>query len=99
MIIFAEGTRHDNNELLPFKKGAFHMSVQSDMRILPVVIQKYPFLNHGEKIFGTGEVQVEILSPMEKLDNESVDDFARRVCNVMNFEFQRISNVDKHVCE
>lgn len=90
MIIFAEGTRHNNVELLPFKKGAFHMSVQSEMRILPIVVQKYPFLNHEEKIFGRGEVKVKILQPMKILDEESVDVFTQRVYKIMNLEFMKL---------
>lgn len=91
MIIFAEGTRSDKEQLLPFKKGAFYMSIQSGMRILPVVVQRYPFLDHKNKIFGRGEVAVKILPPMEKFDDENINFFTQRVYEVMNSEYQQLN--------
>lgn len=42
MIIFPEGTRGGGaNGLLPFKKGAFHLAVQAQVPIQPVVISHY----------------------------------------------------------
>ena len=37
--VFAEGTRAMPGELLPFKKGAFHLSVQTGAAIVPVAIR------------------------------------------------------------
>jgi len=34
--VFAEGTRAMPGELLPFKKGAFHLAIQTDSPIIPV---------------------------------------------------------------
>lgn len=67
------------------------MSIQANMRILPVVVQKYPFLDHKMKIFGRGQVKVEILQPMEKFEHESVDEFTIRAHEVMNQEFQKLN--------
>lgn len=36
--VFAEGTRTRNGELLPFKKGAFHMAIAAGVPIVPVTI-------------------------------------------------------------
>lgn len=90
LIIFPEGTRHDGNELLPFKKGAFHISAQADMRILPVVVQKYPFVDHQKKFFGRGEVAVKILSPIGKHDEENVNEFTQRAYDLMNREYKKL---------
>jgi 1-acyl-sn-glycerol-3-phosphate acyltransferase len=38
VIIFAEGTRSTTGELLPFKKGAFTLAVESGVPIVPTVI-------------------------------------------------------------
>lgn len=54
LLFFPEGTRHQGDKMLPFKKGAFHIAVQSQSAIQPVVISKYYFLNSNEKIFGRG---------------------------------------------
>jgi 1-acyl-sn-glycerol-3-phosphate acyltransferase len=38
IVIFPEGTRSTTGELLPFKKGAFHLAVQTGIPILPCYI-------------------------------------------------------------
>lgn len=55
LLFFPEGTRHQGDKLLPFKKGAFHIAVQSESAIQPVVVSRYWFLNGKRKIFGRGE--------------------------------------------
>lgn len=55
LLLFPEGTRHAGDALLPFKKGAFHIAVQSQSHIQPVVTSKYWFLDSEAKTFGRGE--------------------------------------------
>eukprot|EP00252_Welwitschia_mirabilis_P005375 TRINITY_DN15871_c0_g2_i8.p1 TRINITY_DN15871_c0_g2~~TRINITY_DN15871_c0_g2_i8.p1 ORF type:complete len:144 (+),score=19.98 TRINITY_DN15871_c0_g2_i8:221-652(+) len=38
LIIFPEGTRSPNGRLLPFKKGAVHLAIQSKRPIVPMVL-------------------------------------------------------------
>ena len=38
VLVFPEGTFDDQGQLLPFKKGTFHIAVKAKMSILPVVI-------------------------------------------------------------
>lgn len=54
--IFPEGTRNGDKDvpMLPFKKGAFHVAVNSDLPILPIVIARHSFLDAGSRIFSTG---------------------------------------------
>ena len=40
--VFAEGTRNGGNNLLPFKKGAFHMADKAKAPILPICASSYP---------------------------------------------------------
>lgn len=55
LLLFPEGTRHQGDKLLPFKKGAFYVAVQSESFIQPVVVSKYWFLDSKRKIFGRGK--------------------------------------------
>lgn len=53
--IFPEGTRHNTGEIHPFKKGAFHVAIRSQLPILPVVYSSYYFLSAEEKRFDAGK--------------------------------------------
>jgi len=39
MVVFPEGTRSADGHLLPFKKGPFHMAMESGVPIVPVTLQ------------------------------------------------------------
>ena len=39
VVVFAEGTRALPDELLPFKKGAFHLAIASGAPIIPIVVK------------------------------------------------------------
>lgn len=53
--IFPEGTRSKRVNLLPFKKGAFHIAVQNKLPIVPVIVSPYTFINDQKKIFNSGK--------------------------------------------
>lgn len=56
LLLFPEGRRHSNTTLLPFKKGGFHVAIESQMPIQPVVVSKYYFLRSDKcKQFHSGE--------------------------------------------
>jgi lysophosphatidate acyltransferase len=59
--IFPEGTRGHPREInmLPFKKGAFHMAVQAGVPIVPIVIANYNHLYDSKaKRFNSGVVPI-----------------------------------------
>ncbi len=67
VYIFPEGTRsyYDHPDLLPFKKGAFHLAIQAQVPIIPVVVANYSnVLNVKRKTFRPGVVPVRILEPI-----------------------------------
>lgn len=63
--VFPEGTRRNTGELHPFKKGAFHMAIEEQIPILPVVFSSYcSFLNDKMKILNAGNVIITAMPPI-----------------------------------
>jgi lysophosphatidate acyltransferase len=58
-----EGTRSYFNkpDLLPFKKGAFHLAVQAGVPVVPVVVQNYSHVLYLQKrTFEPGVIKVKV---------------------------------------
>tara|TARA_R110001592_G_scaffold103818_2_gene292319 strand:- start:67 stop:792 length:726 start_codon:yes stop_codon:yes gene_type:complete len=70
--VFAEGTRNKGENLLPFKKGAFHMAKQADAPILPICASAYPKHINLNK-WRAGEIKVRILPPIQTKDLQLED--------------------------
>ncbi|BGP55495.1 1-acylglycerol-3-phosphate O-acyltransferase [Rhodotorula sphaerocarpa] len=61
LFIFPEGTRSASPvpSLLPFKKGAFHLAVQAQLPIVPIVCENYAHVYHSKaKRFEGGEIVI-----------------------------------------
>ena len=59
VYMFPEGTRSYAKEpmLLPFKKGAFHLAVQAQVPIVPVVVSNYSHVLHPKSfVFKSGNI-------------------------------------------
>ncbi|KEQ67623.1 1-acylglycerol-3-phosphate O [Aureobasidium melanogenum CBS 110374] len=98
VYIFPEGTRSYANTptLLPFKKGAFHLAVQAQVPIVPVVVANYSnVLDVKNKIFNSGVVPVSVLKPVETkgLTKDDVDGLVERIQKDMAEELVRITYV------
>lgn len=63
--VFPEGTRHSSEEpdMLPLKKGGFHLAIQSGLPIVPIVTENYWRIYH-KGIFESAVVKVKILPPI-----------------------------------
>ena len=57
--LFPEGTRsmREHHDMLPFKKGAFHIAVQAGVPIVPVVCENYWRL-YRKNVFESGTLKV-----------------------------------------
>ena len=64
--VFVEGTRAMPGELLPFKKGAFHLALQTDAPIVPVAIKNSDWMM-GKRtgVAYPGEIEMVLLPPIE----------------------------------
>lgn len=72
--VFAEGTRAMPGELLPFKKGAFHLALQTGAPIIPVAIKNTDWMM-GKKtgILRGGTIEMVLLPPIETKNFETED--------------------------
>ncbi len=64
--LFVEGTRGMPGELLPFKKGAFHLAFQTGSPIIPVAIKNTDWMM-GKRtgVAYAGEIEMVLLPPIE----------------------------------
>jgi 1-acyl-sn-glycerol-3-phosphate acyltransferase len=76
--VFVEGTRAMPGELLPFKKGAFHLALQTGVPVVPVAIKNTDWMM-GKRtgVLYPGTIEIVILPPIElnevETDNAVMD--------------------------
>ncbi|XP_058713376.1 1-acyl-sn-glycerol-3-phosphate acyltransferase alpha isoform X3 [Poecile atricapillus] len=63
--VFPEGTRNHSGSMLPFKRGAFHLAVQAQVPVVPIVISSYQhFYSKRERRFTAGQCVIQVLPPL-----------------------------------
>ncbi|CAN9504402.1 unnamed protein product [Ophioblennius macclurei] len=93
--VFPEGTRNQKGDLLPFKKGAFHLAVQAQVPIIPVVFSSYSnFYLRDKKQFKSGTIRLKILPKIETkgMTTDDVASVCDKSFDVMRSAFLGISN-------
>lgn len=98
VFIFPEGTRSyaSTPTLLPLKKGAFHLAVQAQVPIVPVVCANYNHvLDTKTKRFTPGIVDVTVLPPVSTVGKtaKDVDALLQATTDAMMEELIRLSHV------
>ncbi len=72
--VFAEGTRAMPGELLPFKKGAFHLAMQTGSRIIPVAIKNTDvMMGKRSGVAYPGTIEMVLLPPVQAVGREMTD--------------------------
>ncbi|KAK1117361.1 hypothetical protein K0M31_016733 [Melipona bicolor] len=91
--IFPEGTRRNTGKIHPFKKGAFHVAINAQLPILPVVFSSYYFLSSKEKRFDAGRVIITTLPPIstEGLTSADIENLIEKTRNTMTEVFHATS--------
>ncbi|KAK9467819.1 hypothetical protein V1512DRAFT_260147 [Lipomyces arxii] len=98
VFIFPEGTRSyfTEPEMLSFKRGAFHLAIQSGFPIVPVVISNYSnIFNFKTKTLNSGTITVQALDPIETtgMSADDVDTLMATTRSRMLEALQKISSV------
>ncbi|KAK0711587.1 hypothetical protein B0H67DRAFT_491539 [Lasiosphaeris hirsuta] len=88
VYMFPEGTRSYSKEpeLLPFKKGAFHLAIQAQVPIVPVVVANYSHILWVKGlVFNSGRIPLKVLDPIPTtgLTPADVNELARSTRELM----------------
>ena len=74
VVIFPEGTRTRDGRLLPFKKGGFHLAMDSGADIVPVAIRgSREVMPRGAALIKAGTVTMEVGEPIPTAGLKSAD--------------------------
>jgi 1-acyl-sn-glycerol-3-phosphate acyltransferase len=93
LVIYPEGTRSKDAELMPFKKGAFRIAIDNQMPMVPVTItgSERVWAPGGKLIFG-GRVRLIIHDPIPTagLTAADIDQVRHRLRAVVEAAYERI---------
>jgi putative phosphoserine phosphatase/1-acylglycerol-3-phosphate O-acyltransferase len=84
LVLAPEGTRAPTRKLGAFKKGGFHIAIQSGLPIIPVVIHNSGDISpKGDPVFRSGTVHVDVLPAIDTASwsVETIDDHVALVRN------------------
>lgn len=96
VYMFPEGTRSYAKDpvLLPFKKGAFHLAVEAQVPIVPVVVANYSNVLYVKELtFNSGRIPIKVLDPISTkgLTSADVDELTRTTRELMLRELVALS--------
>lgn len=80
--------------LLPFKKGPFHVAIQAQCPIQPIVVSRYSFLDWKRKIFGRGHSVITVLPEISTkgMIKDDIDTLLANVQNLMQEKYEKVSD-------
>ena len=80
IMIFPEGKRSNQKELLPFKKGASHIAKNFNLPIIPVVSHNaHNLMVKGKVWLKSGEIKIDILDPIYNVNDYTVDELTSKM--------------------
>jgi 1-acyl-sn-glycerol-3-phosphate acyltransferase len=79
ILLFPEGTRSIDGQLLPFKKGGFVIAKDGELPILPVTIRgSHERLPKGRAAFSAGDIEI-VVHPPVSTEHRSLEELMREV--------------------
>ncbi|EGV66466.1 1-acylglycerol-3-phosphate O-acyltransferase [Yamadazyma tenuis] len=96
VFMFPEGTRSasTNLEMLPFKKGAFHLANQAKIPVVPIVVSNTSTIFHAKsKIFNCGEIIIDVLPAVETKDIETKEQLDEMVVQVRSSMLEKLKEI------
>lgn len=101
MLFFPEGTRNRNKQMKPFKKGPFHMAIDCQCPIYPVVVSPFFSYDYDNQHFDSGTCRITVLPPIvtKGLARNDVDKLLKVVEGQMQLEFNRLWDETQSICE
>ena len=91
-MIMPEGTRNSGKELLPFKKGGFHLAIDTGLPILPVaMVGSDELMRKGSWYILPGSIHVTVLPPIpvDGLDKSHVEILLERTRSAIDEAYKR----------
>jgi 1-acyl-sn-glycerol-3-phosphate acyltransferase len=80
MVVFPEGTRSPDGRLLPFKKGPFHMALETGAPIVPVtILGTRELMPKGKLAIRPGVATVIFHAPIEVAPDQDRDELISKV--------------------
>jgi putative phosphoserine phosphatase/1-acylglycerol-3-phosphate O-acyltransferase len=97
VAVAVEGTRSTSTVPGPFKKGAFHIAMQTGVPILPIVIHNAIDVQpKGEFVFRPATVLVEVLDPIDT-STWKADNLTTHVAEVRNLYLRKLGHPEEKV--
>ena len=80
IMVFPEGKRSNQKELLPFKKGAAFIAKDFNLPIIPVVSHNaHNLMVKGKVWLKSGEVHIEIMDPINNPNDYTVEELTYKL--------------------
>jgi 1-acyl-sn-glycerol-3-phosphate acyltransferase len=99
VMIFPEGTRSEDGNVKPFKKGGFVMAVDSQVPIIPVILQgTRSIMSKGSWLISSGSVRMFIEKPIvtSGYTRQTKDDLIKCVRSVICQVLEKGTEFDKN---